>query len=73
MVDRCTDGATAMSRTTGFTTAAVAMLLARKQFAEPGVHPPERLGSDPDLTREIIQDLNERGIKVCDTTLVTRS
>jgi lysine 6-dehydrogenase len=72
MIDRCTNGVTAMSRTTGFTTAAVAMLLARKEFSEPGVHPPEYLGGDARLTREIIQDLKAHGINICDTSLVTR-
>jgi lysine 6-dehydrogenase len=72
MIDRFTDGLTAINRTTGFMAAAVAMLLARRQFSEPGVHPPERLGGEAQLTRNIIQDLNEHGINVCDTTLVTR-
>jgi lysine 6-dehydrogenase len=63
VLDRCTPSQSSMSRTTGFTTAAVAMVLARKQFTEPGVHAPERLGREPNLTEAIINDLAERGVK----------
>lgn len=66
LIDRRTDGQSAMSRTTGYSTAAVAMVLARKQFTEPGVHAPEHLGKDPALTKAIIADLAERGVSVCD-------
>lgn len=69
LLDRCTNGESAMSRTTGYTTAAVAMLLARKQFTEPGVHAPERLGREEKLTNAVVQDLAEHGVKV--TSLVT--
>jgi lysine 6-dehydrogenase len=64
LIDRRTNDQSAMSRTTGFTTAAVAMLLARKQFTEAGVHAPERLGKDPRLVKIVIDDLAERGVKV---------
>jgi lysine 6-dehydrogenase len=64
MIDRRTKDQSAMSRTTGYTTAAVAMLLARKQFTEPGVHAPERLGRDPKLTKTVVDDLNQRGVSV---------
>ncbi len=64
LLDRATDGNSAMSRTTGFTTAATAMVLARKQFVEAGVHAPERLGHDPKLTQIILDDLKERGVVV---------
>ena len=63
LLDRYTAGRTAMSRTTGYTTAAVAMALARKQFNEPGVHPPEVLGRNSRLVAAIIQDLAERGVE----------
>ncbi len=64
LIDRRREGQSAMSRTTGYTTAAVAMLLARKQFTDPGVHAPERLGASPQLTRTIIDDLAARGISI---------
>jgi saccharopine dehydrogenase-like NADP-dependent oxidoreductase len=64
LIDRRTKDQSAMSRTTGYTTAAVAMLLARKQFTEPGVHAPERLGRDKKLTETVIADLNERGVSI---------
>lgn len=68
LLDKRTNNQSAMSRTTGYTTAAVAMVLARKQFTEPGVHPPEHLGRDPKLTNVILEDLARRGVKV--TSLV---
>ena len=37
-------GFSSMARTTGFTCAAAANLLAEKKFREPGVHPPEQVG-----------------------------
>lgn len=66
LIDRRTEEQSAMSRTTGYSTAAVAMVLARKQFTEPGVHAPERLGQDLALTKTIIADLAERGVMVTD-------
>lgn len=71
MLDRYTNGLSAMSRTTGFTTAAVAMLLARKQFTEPGVHPPERLGAEPGLAQVVVEDLARRGVKIVELSRVT--
>lgn len=64
LIDRYTNGQSAMSRTTGYTTAAIAMVLARKKFTEPGVHPPEFLGKDANLTAEIVADLAERQVVV---------
>lgn len=64
LIDRRTKDESAMSRTTGYTTAAVAMMLARKQFENPGVHAPEKLGSDRKLVDTLIQDLNEHGVSV---------
>jgi saccharopine dehydrogenase-like NADP-dependent oxidoreductase len=64
MLDRHSNSQSAMSRTTGYTTAAIAMLLARKQFSEPGVHAPEKLGHSPQLVQTILADLAERGVKV---------
>lgn len=64
LLDRATDGLSAMSRTTGYTTAATAMVLARKDFVQAGVHAPERLGHDAKLTQIILDDLRERGVVV---------
>ena len=64
LLDRARDGESAMSRTTGYTTAAVAMVLARKQFSEPSVHAPERLGAESKITETILQDLARRNIEV---------
>lgn len=64
LIDRRTGDQSAMARTTGYTTAAATMVLARKQFTEPGVHPPEILGRDAKLTRIIIDDLNARGVNI---------
>lgn len=64
LIDRRTNNQSAMARTTGYTTAAVAMVLARKQFTEAGVHAPERLGHNEKLTRTIIDDLTARGINI---------
>ncbi len=69
LIDRRSADESAMSRTTGFTTAAFAMVLARKQFTQAGVHPPERLGRDRQLVATIVQDLCERGVRVSETTL----
>jgi saccharopine dehydrogenase-like NADP-dependent oxidoreductase len=63
LIDRRLNSESAMSRTTGFTTAAVAMVLAKKQFTEPGVHPPERLGS-PEIANAIIADLASFNVRV---------
>jgi saccharopine dehydrogenase-like NADP-dependent oxidoreductase len=70
LIDRRTNEESAMSRTTGFTTAATAMLLARKQFTTPGVHPPEHLGKDKSLVDTIVNDLNDRGVKVSEMVAV---
>lgn len=64
LIDRRTENESAMARTTGYTTAAVAMVLARKQFTEPGVHAPERLGHDAKLTGIIVEDLTAHGISI---------
>ncbi|MBY0357913.1 MAG: hypothetical protein K2W82_07915 [Candidatus Obscuribacterales bacterium] len=66
LIDRRTKNNSAMSRTTGFTTAATAMMLAKKQFTTPGVHLPEAIGKDPKLAKIIIDDLAERGVAVKD-------
>jgi lysine 6-dehydrogenase len=62
LIDRRHNDQSAMSRTTGYTTAAVAMLLARGQFKEAGVFPPEKLGQYPELVEGIVADLTEHGV-----------
>lgn len=69
MIDRVADGNSAMSRTTGFTTAATAMVLARKEFTKPGVHAPEVFGADAKLTDIVVRDLAERGVVVSEFAL----
>lgn len=64
LIDRFTNGESAMSRTTGFTTAAVAMVLARGQFKEAGVHAPEKLGETAELAKAIVNDLAQFGVRV---------
>ncbi len=63
LIDHWTDGQSAMSRTTGYTTAAMAMVLARRQFTTPGVHAPEKIGEVDGLTDIIVADLAERGVR----------
>ncbi|MBL0189181.1 MAG: hypothetical protein IPP97_25995 [Candidatus Obscuribacter sp.] len=63
MLDKHTQGTSAMSRTTGYTTAAVTMLLAKKMFTAPGVHAPEVLGNEPELVKALLADLSERGVE----------
>ncbi len=62
LIDHFKNGESAMSRTTGYTTAAVAMVLATKKFTTPGVHAPEKLGEVGDLAQVVIDDLKERGV-----------
>jgi saccharopine dehydrogenase-like NADP-dependent oxidoreductase len=56
--------ATSMARTTGFPCAIVARLLAEGSFKRPGVHPPEVLGKDEELTGRILTELKRRGVSV---------
>lgn len=53
-----------MARTTGFTAASAAVMLARGLFAEPGVHPPELLGEDARTTRALLEDLSGFGVRI---------
>ncbi len=62
LIDFHTNGESAMSRTTGYTTAAVAMVLARKQFAQPGVFAPEKVGEVAGIVDIVVADLIERGV-----------
>lgn len=55
-------GISSMARTTGYPCAAVARLLARGEFAAPGIVPPERIGADPGACTAVLGDLERRGI-----------
>jgi saccharopine dehydrogenase-like NADP-dependent oxidoreductase len=68
VVDRGTAAATAMSRTTAFTAAAAAHLLATCRFDLPGAHPPEVLGKRRALLAAVLSDLKARGIVVARTS-----
>ena len=63
LMDRHTNKESAMSRTTGYTTAAMAMVLARKQFTTPGVFAPEKVGEVEGIAQIIIDDLKEHGVR----------
>jgi lysine 6-dehydrogenase len=73
LLDRMTQGETAMSRTTGYTTAATAMVLGRKQFTKPGVHAPEALGKEKNVAATIVDDLLKHGIRIFEMSTVTTS
>jgi lysine 6-dehydrogenase len=64
LIDKNSNGQSAMSRTTGFTTAAITMILAKRLFNQPGVHPPEVLGKNASLTAHILDDLAKRGLSI---------
>ena len=57
-------GVTAMARTTGYTASIVAQKLAQGAIKERGVVPPERLGMDEPLFKDILSGLRERGVQV---------
>ncbi len=64
LVDRydAETGFRSMSRTTGFPATAVAGLLAKGAFREPGVHPPEVLGRVPGFVDSVLAQLTARGV-----------
>jgi saccharopine dehydrogenase-like NADP-dependent oxidoreductase len=53
-----------MARTTGYTAAIVAAMLAKGKIVEKGVLTPESLARDPDFTEGVIAELGKRGVKV---------
>lgn len=55
---------TAMGRTTAYTAFAVIKLLVEDRIGEKGVIPPEILGMDRELSKEIERTLKERDIKI---------
>lgn len=61
--DRAT-GQSSMARTTGFPCVIAARLLAKGQFREPGVHPPEHLGRGVGMLEHMLKELSKRGVNV---------
>ncbi len=57
-----TDGLTSMARTTGFPCAAIAAMLARGDYRDPGVRPPEMLAADPAASGRFLEALRARGL-----------
>ena len=57
-----TGGLTSMARTTGFPCAAVAAMLARGHYRDPGVRPPEMLAADPAASARFLEALRARGL-----------
>ncbi len=57
-----TDGLTSMARTTGFPCAAVAAMLARGDYRDPGVRPTEFLARDPTASAHFLEALRARGL-----------
>jgi len=58
---------TSMSRTTAFPCAIIARLIAKRKVNQPGVSPPELLGSDAELVSHVLSELESRGIKYTQT------
>ena len=61
--DRAT-GETSMARTTGFPCVIMARLLARGEYADPGVRPPELFGGNPRVYDFMLAELRKRGVEL---------
>jgi saccharopine dehydrogenase-like NADP-dependent oxidoreductase len=57
-------GLRSMSRTTGFSAAIVARLVARGTFRRPGVGAPEVMGAQPGVLDEVLGELKARGVQI---------
>lgn len=57
-------GETSMSRTTGFTNAIMAAMIAKGDFHTPGVVPPETVAKDGRLFEKMLSELGKRGVKI---------
>ena len=53
---------TSMARTTGFPCAAFAAMLARGEYRDPGVRPPEMLPRNPSVSDRFLQALRSKGL-----------
>lgn len=56
-------GNTSMARTTGFPCVIMARLLARGEYAAPGIQPPELFGGDEAVWTKMMAELGKRGVK----------
>ena len=56
-------GVTSMARTTGFPCAAVAAMLGRGEYRDPGIRPPEMLARDPVASERFLEALRARGLR----------
>ncbi|MGA7616716.1 MAG: saccharopine dehydrogenase C-terminal domain-containing protein [Thermoanaerobaculia bacterium] len=56
-------GATSMARTTGFPCAIMARLLARGEYRDPGVRPPESFASNDSVYNTMVDELRRRGVR----------
>lgn len=63
---------TAMARTTAYTASIVAKLVLEGAIRLKGVVPPERLGMNNEVYREIMAELSNRGIRITDETFVEK-
>lgn len=63
-------GTTSMARTTGYTCAVVARLVADGRFARPGICPPELVGADQACYDFVMAECSARGIDVRETVTV---
>ncbi len=57
-------GVRSMSRTTGYSAAIVARLVARGTFKRPGVCAPEVMGAQPGILDEVLGELKARGVQI---------
>jgi lysine 6-dehydrogenase len=55
-------GFSSMSRTTGFTCAAMANLILNKKFSQKGVYPPELIANEKDVFNYVMNYLQERNV-----------
>ncbi len=55
-------GRTSMARTTGFPCAAVAVMIARGRYRDPGVRPLEFLARDEDAATHLLEALRDKGL-----------
>jgi len=62
LLDRTAQGVTSMARTTGFPCAAVAAMLARGEYRDPGIRPLEMLPRDPSASARFLEAIQSRGL-----------
>jgi saccharopine dehydrogenase-like NADP-dependent oxidoreductase len=56
-------GQSSMARTTGFPAAAMGRMIADGTIDMPGVHPPETFGSDTEIVRRLLAELEGRNVR----------